>query len=180
MLHRFGQIFRLNGVVVAQNDGALDHVLQFTNIPGPLIFKQKSHRIWRYPVHLPSVASGVFLPKMLGQLRNIFSMVPECGGLDSHNIDSVIEILPERSFLHHLDQASMRGEEQPRLQRNYLAASEAAEFSLLQHPQQLDLCMRTELSDLVKKQGSVARFFEVPPSFSSRTCLLYTSPSPRD
>ncbi len=107
VLHSVGQVLRVNGIVVAQDDRALDNVFEFTDISRPLIFKQQRHRSWSYPGHRLFANSRVLLQKMLGQLWNIFRVVPERRGLNTHHIDSVIEILAKGSFLHHLKQTSV-------------------------------------------------------------------------
>ena len=77
LLHRGGQIFRLDGVVVAQYDGALNDILQFPDVSRPLVFQQQRHRRRRNSGVRSLIEPGVLLQKMLGQLRNIFRVIAE-------------------------------------------------------------------------------------------------------
>ena len=61
VLHCVGQIFRMDGIVIAQDDSALDYVLQFTDISGPLILYQQRHGVRHYPDRRPLVEPRVFL-----------------------------------------------------------------------------------------------------------------------
>ena len=88
-------------------------------------------------------------------------MLLERRGVDAHDIDAVIEILPEPSLSHHFAEVLVGGENQACPQRDEPVAAEPAELALLQNPQKLDLRAQAKFADFVEKQRTVARLLQI-------------------
>ena len=66
-------------------------------------------------------------------------MIAKRGRIHSNHIDSVVEILPERSLRDHFVEIAMSSEDYARTQGDEAVASQAAELALLKHAQKFDL-----------------------------------------
>src|ERR1019366_1758858 len=168
------QIAQADAVPIRPYHRALNHVLQFADIPRPTVVHQSCHRIrpdlsYRLPVFF-----RIRGKKMPRQNWDVLGPFAQRRNRDGHYRHAEEQILPERTLLHHLLQVPVGGKHDARFQGKQFVAPQPAEFPLLQHPQQLHLRAQAEFSNLVQKQGPGARLFQVagPGAGRSGECSL--------
>src|SRR5258708_38490671 len=98
---------------------------------------------------------------MCSHLRNVFLMLLERRSINPHDIDAVIDILPECALSYHVRQVRVGGKTQACPQWGEPVTAQPAEFALLENAQQLDLRRHAEFTDFIEEQGSVARLFQI-------------------
>ena len=99
-------------------------------------------------VHL----AGEALQEMLGEQSGVAGPLGEAR--DSHHDfgEAVVEILAERARRDHLFEILVGGADDPRVDRDRLAAADPLDHPLLQEAQQLDLQRQRDVADLVEEQ----------------------------
>ena len=80
--------------------------------------------------------------------------------MDRQDVQSVEEIFSEAMVGDLLLQVPIRGGDQPYVHLDRLGASDALEFMLLQHPQQLDLRISGQVSDFVEEKRALVSQLE--------------------
>ena len=80
--------------------------------------------------------------------------------MDRQDVQTVIQVLPELPFLHHLPEVLVGGRDHPDIHRNHLFAAQAEHLALLQSPQKPQLDVHGNLPDLIQKQGALVGQFE--------------------
>ena len=83
--------------------------------------------------------------------------------VDWKHVQAKIEVASETAFSHHLFQVPVGGRNDPDIHGNRLGSPYAFDLLFLQHPQQPDLRLRRQFSDLVKKNGPLPGPFETTP-----------------
>src|SRR5271155_5482632 len=135
-----------------ENHGAFDKVLQFADISGPWVSRQRFHRIRRDYVNSLVHASSVECREMPHQSRNIFRALPQGRHLDRKYFQAIIKVVAKGPLFHHRGQIPMRGCDQPPVNLMGAVAPEPLEFLLLQNAQQFGLKFQRYIANLVKKQ----------------------------
>ena len=155
------QVFRANDLSRSKDDRSLNNVFQFAHIAGPAVRMEHGQRIGLNIVHGLLEYLAIAPQKIPGNQRNVFWMLLQRRRLNPHDIDAVVKILAEFSLGDQLGQILMRGEDQTSPQRYEPGAAQAAEFHLLQDPEQLDLREQTQIADFVQEQRAVGRLLEI-------------------
>ena len=97
--------------------------------------------------------------QVLGQLfqhgRVVVQLGGQRGGLHHIGAEPVVEVFPEPPLGNLPPQVAIGRHDDLALELAVLCLSQALELSVLQHPQQLDLRGRVQLSNLVEQQGPV-------------------------
>ncbi len=108
---------------------------------------------------LPALLGELF-QKMMDQQRNISRPQAKRRKPDGNDIKPVIKIFAEGAVGHRFFQIPIRRGDDPHIDFHILVAADPAEFTLLNHPQQLHLNRRRRIADLVEEDGSAIGDFE--------------------
>ena len=85
-----------------KNHRALDEVLQFADVAGPVVARQRLHGFGRDVGDAPVHAAGVLLHEVAHQQRNIVAPFAQRRHRDGEDVEAVVEIGAELPLLHQL------------------------------------------------------------------------------
>src|SRR5258705_10214609 len=89
------QVFGKNHVGGADDDGALDGVLQFADVAGPIVLGKTGTCGGRKSTDFAIGARGVTRDEMVGEQRNVFGMLAKGGHGDGNDVEAVEEVEAE-------------------------------------------------------------------------------------
>src|SRR5437764_4027089 len=99
--------------------------------------------------------------KAADQNRNIFLSLTQRRHGNAHHVEPKEQVVPEFSFAHELFEIFVCGCNQSHVCAECLITADPLERALLaDHAQQLDLCARIDLCDLIEKQGAAISLLE--------------------
>jgi len=93
-----GTQFLDDGRLITQNHEALDHILQFPDITGPLMTHKHLHQFPRRWAYLFLVFLGVFIEKTVNKDGNLLLSLSQGGYKDIDHVQSIVQILPEMAI----------------------------------------------------------------------------------
>src|ERR1700678_621334 len=120
-----------------ENHGAFNKVLQFTDVPGPLVTHQRIHRLRRDYLNSFVHALRVERCEVPHQSRNILSTLSKRWDLDRENFQTIVKVLAKRPLFDHGGQVPMRGCDQADVNLMRTVAAEPLQFLLLQDPHRI-------------------------------------------
>src|SRR5690606_14502844 len=94
---------------------------------------------------------AVAVDEEVGELEHVVPAIAERGDLDLEHIEPIVEVLAEPARGDRSLEIGVRGREHPNIAAQRLAAADPLEAALLQDPQELDLGLGPELTDLVQE-----------------------------
>src|SRR4030043_497618 len=107
---------------------------------------------------------------MVDQKRNVFSPLSQRGEGDRDDVEPIVQILSEKSFLNRLFQIPMGGGDHPDIGLEALVGSQTLEFFVLQDSQKFHLGAGREVSNFIEKDGTSVRFFKPAQPFLDCPC----------
>src|SRR6185295_2652434 len=111
-------------------------------------------------LHRLVVLRRVALEKMHGERRNVRLPLAEGRQVQVYDVQTVVEVLAESSGRDHFLQVAVRCGDDPHVDAQRLAATDALELALLQNPEQFHLRRQRDLADFVEEQRSTVRLLE--------------------
>src|SRR5262245_62799186 len=148
--------------VRGQSGRPLDGVLELAHVAGPVVRDEEGHRLWRDRAGHLVVGGVVRLKEVVGEEWNIVAALPQRRQDDGHDAQAVEEVLPEFSFGDERRQVLVGGGDEPDVDLDALRPANPPDLALLEHPQELRLHARADLTDLVEKARSAVRRLEEP------------------
>ena len=97
-------------------------------------------------------------PRQLGQ---VLDAVAQRRHPDRDDVDAVVEVLAEPSFLHRLLEIHVGGDDQTEFGPDRLRAADAFDLAFLDRAQQLRLQVEAQVADLVEEQRAAGRQLEL-------------------
>ena len=94
------------------------------------------------------------------QQRNIFLTLPQRGEIDGDDIQAIVEIVAELSFLDQLLEIHVGGRDDAHVNLNLLYTTQVHELSVLEHAQDFGLRVHGHGSDFIQKQCAAVGHFE--------------------
>src|SRR5574337_993351 len=94
------QVGRRDEVALAGDDGALDGVPQLPDVPRPRMPQEDLLSRLTHGPDLLVVLAVEFLDESLDQQRDVLSPLPERGEGDHEDVQSIVEVFPERPLPH--------------------------------------------------------------------------------
>jgi hypothetical protein len=162
------QIFGQDQAAAGHDDEPLDAVLQLPDVAGPIIGE---HALEGPPgdPDPPIVLPVVLAQEVLDQERDVLPTLSQGGQEDRHDVQTIVEILAEGSFLESRLQVPVGGGDDPDIHGQGPGAPHALEAALLQDAEQLDLQAHGQIADLVQEQAA-------PSASSKRPFLVAAAP----
>src|SRR6516164_568955 len=149
-------------LAVAQDHRSFNHVLQFPNVPGPMVSLKHCQSSFVDILDLLSDFAGVALRKVFHQHRNILFAISKRRHIDGKDVQPIEKIASEGSCVDRCLQVAIRGSDNAYVNGDGLIPTNALELALLQYTQQGNLRFGGKISDLVEKEGAVFRELEPP------------------
>jgi hypothetical protein len=151
---------RLDHAAVAQRHRPLQDVGELAHVAGVAVGEEQPLRLGRDGGPRPAQLGGEAVEEVLQEERQV--LAPLAQGRHPHldDVEPVEEILAEPSRLHLLGQVAVGGRDDARRHGQVGAAADAADLTLLQRSQQLDLEDRRQLAHLVEEERARARHLE--------------------
>jgi hypothetical protein len=155
-------VLHVDHVAVAQDDRALDRVLQLAHVARPAVLQQLVARPLGEALDARVVLLDEPLEEVLGQQQRVAAAQAQRRHLDVDDVEAVVQVLAELALADRLGQVAVGRGDQPHVDLDRLAAADPLERPLLQHAQQLDLQRRRYLADLVEEHGAAVGLLEPP------------------
>src|SRR5271166_129116 len=146
--------------LLSHNHGALDRVLQFTNIAHPGLLLQLVHRRRRYPRNAFVHGQGELADEVVREQRDVLAAFAQRRQFDAEDVEPVEKVGTELTLLDQFFQILVGGGDAAEVYLNDLVAAHARDFALLQHAQQVGLRLESDVADLIEKHGSTFGDFE--------------------
>lgn len=150
----FGEVSQIDRLTFGERERAVERVLEFADVPGPVVAFERRERRGREPVRAP-LAGGLGAGKMrLGEEPDVLAPLSKRWEPDRQHVDPVEEILAEASRLDLALEIAVRGCDHAHVDRDGARPAEPFDAPLLQRAQELRLDGRRELADLIEEEGS--------------------------
>src|SRR4030042_1993377 len=156
------QILCLNERSFGDDHGAFYDILQLAHIARPIIFHQDVERLFSNTLHLPSHLYVKLLYEVMDQERDIFLVLPERGELYGYNVQAVVEVVSEVSLNHRLFQITVGSGDNAGIDLNRFCPPHPCELLFLKYPQEAQLQLGADISDLIKEYGAAVGLLKFP------------------
>ena len=114
-----------------QDHGPLDHILQFTNIAGPVMGHQCCLAGSRNSINSDTVLAGQALHELIGQKGYVFLTLPQRWHRDGNDIQTKIKVLAEFFARDALLQITVGGCDDPHIDSDQPITTDPLQFALL-------------------------------------------------
>src|SRR5260370_25544198 len=123
----------LQNIPRAEDDTALDEILQLANIPWPGVRCQFRHRFWGNLVDLCTYPAGIDLHKMFHQDWNVVATRTQGRQWDWKHVQAIVEVAAKFISPNHVDQVSVGGRHQPNVHVMRPSTAQALELLFLKN-----------------------------------------------
>src|SRR5690606_7464329 len=137
---------------LGENDGALDGVLELADVPRPAVGLEELDRPLRETGHLLAVVLREAAQEFLGEEADVAGPIAERRERHRDDGEAVVHVLAQLARLERILDILVGGGDDTDVHPDLLLAAEAAEGTLLEGAQQLDLDVRLHLRDLVEEE----------------------------
>src|SRR5579863_865765 len=144
-----------------KSQGALDHVLEFADVAGPVVSEKASHCILGNRSDV-AVRRAEFFEEMIHQERNIALAFAQRRQFDLHDVQSEEKVLAKPSFADRRFQVAIRGRDDSRRNRNTVGRADRPYFLFLNRAQQFGLQIHRKISDFIQKESPCIGGFHKP------------------
>jgi hypothetical protein len=143
-----------------QDHCALDEILEFANVAGPIIFRQNSHRLRRNGVDLPIHTANAVLGESCDQGRYVRAAFAQRRNCDGKDVQPKVEITAKAFFLNHLFQVAMSCRDHADVNLLGLIATQPFKLPLLQYPEKFSLEFERDIPDFIQEKCALICQFE--------------------
>ena len=150
-----GRSSRVDLRIVAQQDGALEHVVQLPHVARPRIPAQRLHGLRRDPRDVPARFPCEVVDLSLDHDGDVLTALAQRRDGDRHDAQPVIQVSSEPSGFDLGFQGTVAGRNDAHVHAEGLLAADGLYLVLLEDAQQLDLKMDGYLADLIEEQRAV-------------------------
>src|SRR6202035_819558 len=152
----------------ANNDGSLNHVLQFADITRPGIRLKQSEALFVHSLKALSNFPGETIDEVLYQQGNVFSSFAQRGHFNRKNVEPVIQVAAEHARSDGSLQVTIRGSNHPNIDWDRSSGADAFKFVFLKNTQESDLGLGWKLSDFI--QENRASFGQLKAPYATLNC----------
>src|SRR5206468_2545138 len=117
----------------AENHRALQNVLQLAHVSRPRIALQPLHRFATDVLDAPADPHGELGDEELCQQRNITRALAQRGKMQREHVQSIVEILTERSLAYALEQIAIGRGDDANVGFDRRVSTDALKLALLKH-----------------------------------------------
>ena len=144
---------------LAHDDHRLDDVLELADVAGPPVRAERGHGVgWDEVVDRTVVA--LLAEEVLDEERDVLGTLAKRRDREHDDRDAVVEVEPEAAVVDLGAQIAVRRGDEAHVDRDLVAAADAAEAPPLERPEQRRLERGRELADLVEEEGAAVSALE--------------------
>ena len=125
--------------IARQDNGLLDHVLEFPDVSRPVIEPKGFQCARRDAIDRPAHLTANSIAEVTQKHRQILEPLPQRGQRDREDIEAIVQILSELAAVHFFDQIPVGGSHDPDVDVHRPRAAEPFELAFLQDAKQLGL-----------------------------------------
>ena len=162
----FRKVLRLDEVSVAEDDGALDGVFEFTDVAGPVVEAEAAFGVGGEAFDLTAGADGGAAERSSGRGEDVFGALAEGRDAEGDDVEAVVEIFAEARRLRtsaarsRLVAATMRTSTW-----RVRVPPTRSNSRCLEDAEELGLQAGGDLADFVEEEGAAVGGFEACPFF---------------
>ncbi len=138
--------------VVAQRDRVLDAVLELAHVARPVVAPKRIEAALADAPDLLPGAAGVLREEMHREQRDVVGTLAKRGHADVDHVESIEQVFAKPAFLDVREEVTVRGGDDPDVDRDRRIATDALIRPFLQNAEQLDLDRQRDLADLIEEQ----------------------------
>ena len=143
------------------DDQPLDGVLQLADVALPARALQVLERRRREALRPPVVVAAEQVGEVLDQRRDVLAAIAQRRHADRDHAEAEVEILAERALLDLLLEVLVGRGDDADVDLDRPRRSEALDFALLQHAQDLGLRLRAHVADFVEEDRAAVGLLEL-------------------
>jgi len=151
---------RQQHIRIGQSHGALDGILQFADVAGPVVVLQHFISVLGDPQPGETAFLGQSLQEESCQQTDVLGAFTEGGNVNPHDVEPVKQIFAKFPLLHFLFQIAMRGGNDADIRPEGLVATHPGIFALLQDAENLALQGHGHVADFIQEQRPAITLLE--------------------
>src|SRR6185312_321528 len=170
------EIVRANGLAVAQDRGARQHVLELADVAGPAIGLESRECLRGHLGRIRRLAAGEALrgaaalrEDVRGEQRDVFFALAQRWHLDRHDRESPVQVLAKLAARDELLEILVRRRDDADVDLDWPVTTDRFDLALLEHAQELVLHARVDVADLVEEDRAGVRLAEQTAAGTVRT-----------
>src|SRR5579863_8909243 len=136
---------------MASHDRALDYVLEFANVPRPIVGDEQLQRFRGNAAQILAQLRRDALNEVLGEQRDVFAALAQRWQANLNHVEAIEQIFAESSLLNFFGQIFVGGRDDAHIDFNFLRAADAVETALLQDAQEIGLQLGRDVADFIEK-----------------------------
>ena len=145
---------------VAQNHRPLYDVLQFANIAGPIVIRERLQRLRWNSFDFPAHPLRMFLDEVASEQGDVLTPLPQGRNVQRKDVQPVVQVRPEPVLIDHRLQVPIGCGDEPDVRPDSAIAADTLELLVLDSAEQLRLEFERHFADLVEKERTSMRQFE--------------------
>src|SRR3990172_5972973 len=146
------QVLRKDQRRRGEHASALDRILQLPHVSGPIVCEHLLQRLGRHRPWLPPLLLGKQSEEVAHEKWDVLPSPPERGEVDTHHIQSVVEILSKALLRNRSLEVLVCGGDDPDIAREWPLAAHAFELPLLEDTQDFSLKPKVHVPDLIEEK----------------------------
>ena len=135
MIEIIGKVFTLQHLKPSQIHRAFQHILQFTHITGPVVFHQALYSFGGDSGNLQIQLEIQLFYQVVDKHWNVLAPLPQRRNANPNNIQAIIEVTTEFTFLNHLLQGDVSGGNDTSINGNDGRGTDALNLAFLKNTQ---------------------------------------------
>ena len=135
----------------AEDDGALEDVLQLADVAGPVVVEERLHRLGGHGRDRPLVLPRRARDERVDEERDVLLALPQRREADGDDAEAVEEVLAELPFLDEAAEVGVRRGDDADVRVDRLDGADGEELALLEDPEELGLGLERHGADLVEE-----------------------------
>ena len=152
-----GQVHQVNRTAVRENDGLLDHVLEFTHVARVVVGLERRSGLVG---DLRLAVAGEVRQEVTHQQRHVLAARAQRRNRQFEDVEAVEQVVAEAALLDERLQVAVRRRHDPHADVDAAVAAERFEDAFLEDAQQLHLRGQWHLRHLVEEEGAAVRRLE--------------------
>src|SRR5262249_37587790 len=139
-----GEVLKLKFWPTGESDRALNDVLEFAYVPGPVISCQDITCTLGDGSDVFAIFTSRLSHEMVDEQRDIFTPLTKRRQMNFYHIEAVVEIFSKQSILHGFSKIHVGGRDDPDIHRRRMQTSEPFDLTFLQDAKELRLQFGTK------------------------------------
>src|SRR5580698_5520721 len=147
------QIRDADFIAAAKHQAALERILEFAHIPGPIVALDRGESFAAEPCG-SAEPRPVHLQELVGHHRNVVLMLTQRRKLDRDDTQAIIQIFSKFPGANFSRQIPVRRADHANVDRNRLCAAKPLDHAIFQRTQNFRLRHRIHVADFIEKERS--------------------------